>query len=232
MKKFVFLGICAFISLSSTAQNVMVIENSDNTTTKIIVDKILRVYFEEVEFKFENTQVSLLEGSQLQLKLINNTGKDVKWSSNKTSVATVSNSGLVKAVSKGTAKITAKTDDGLECQCEVTVKNITDFVSATNIGGSIMSMNNLIQYGSSLNWRFTNNSTESVKLKTMQLIDGVTGTEGNQMSVNVEVPGGSSVAYSTTIGLAGIHAPVTCRFRYEYKGKEYSTDAVYTNNWF
>lgn len=232
MKKFVFLGICAFISLSSTAQNVMVIENSDNTTTKIIVDKILRVYFEEVEFKFENTQVSLLEGSQLQLKLINNTGKDVKWSSNKTSVATVSNSGLVKAVSRGTAKITAKTDDGLECQCEVTVKNITDFVSATNIGGSIMSMNNLIQYGSSLNWRFTNNSTESVKLKTMQLIDGVTGTEGNQMSVNVEVPGGSSVAYSTTIGLAGIHAPVTCRFRYEYKGKEYSTDAVYTNNWF
>mgnify|MGYP007070002788 FL=1 len=96
-----------------------------------------------------------------------------------------------------------------------------------------MSMNNLIQYGSSLHWRFTNNSTESVILKTMQLIDGETGAEGNQMSVDVVVEGGTSVAYSTKIGLAGIHAPVTCKFRYEYNGKEYSTDAVYYNsNWF
>ena len=65
----------------------------------------------------------------------------------------------------------------------------------------------------------------------MQLIDGVTGNEGNQMSVGVDVDANSSVSYSTTIGLAGIHAPVTCRFRYTYKNKEYSVDAVYSSNW-
>jgi hypothetical protein len=61
----------------------------------------------------------------------------------------------------------------------------------------------------------------------MQLIDGTTGSAGNQMSVDVDVDANKSVSYSTTIGLLGIHAPVTCRFVYEYNGKDYSVDAVY-----
>lgn len=231
MKKIVVLCACVVLSIVSKGQNVMVIENKDHTATKLLVDKIQRVYFEEVEFKFDKGEVYLLISSQIQLNLINNTGNSVNYNSSNHSVASVNNAGLVKALSKGTATITAKTDDGLQCQCEVVVKDITDFVSAKSIGGSITSMNNLIQYGSSLNWRFTNNSTDSITLRTMQLIDGETGTEGNQMNVDVEVSGGSSVSYSTRIGLLGIHAPVTCRFRYEYKGVEYSTDAVYENKW-
>ena len=103
MKKSVLLGICAFISIMSTAQNVMVIENKDHTTTKVAVDKILRVYFEQIEFKFDKEKVSLLEGDQVQLNLINNTGKDVIWSSSNTSVATVDNTGNITALSAGTA---------------------------------------------------------------------------------------------------------------------------------
>lgn len=64
----------------------------------------------------------------------------------------------------------------------------------------------------------------------MQLVDGVNGSEGNIMEVNADVAAASSVAYSTTIGLLGIHAPVTCRFRYEYNGKEYMTTAVYESS--
>ena len=70
-----------------------------------------------------------------------------------------------------------------------------------------------------------------MKLKSLQLVDGATGSEGNIMDVNAEVAGGSSVSYSTTIGLLGIHTPVTCRFRYEYKGKEYMTTAVFNSLW-
>ena len=131
----------AFVSLVSIGQRVMVVENSDKTTTKILVDKINRVYFEEVEFRFEKEKVSLLEGSQVQLNLINSTGKEASWSSSNTSVASVTNTGLVSAISKGTSTITAKTDDGMECQCEIIVTDITDLISATNTGGAIMSMN-------------------------------------------------------------------------------------------
>ena len=47
------------------------------------------------------------------------------------------------------------------------------------------------------------------------------------MNVNKEVKAGTSVDYTITIGVAGIHLPVTCRFRFEYNGVEYYKDAVY-----
>ena len=47
------------------------------------------------------------------------------------------------------------------------------------------------------------------------------------MNVNKEVKAGTSVDYTITIGVAGIHLPVTCRFRFEYNGVEYFKDAVY-----
>ncbi|MBR1880716.1 MAG: InlB B-repeat-containing protein [Prevotella sp.] len=63
----------------------------------------------------------------------------------------------------------------------------------------------------------------------MQLIDGETGSEGNVMSVNKVVEAGQSVSYTTTVGVVGIHTPVTCRFKYDYNGSEYTIDAVYKN---
>ena len=88
-------------------------------------------------------------------------------------------------------------------------------------------INGIIQSGSRLNWRFVNNSSKSVVLKSLQLIGG-DGSESNLMDVNVPVNAFSSVAYTTTIGLFGMHDPVTCRFRFEYNGKEYFVDAVST----
>ena len=101
-------------------------------------------------------------------------------------------------------------------------------ISAYSIGGAIIQSNDLINYGSKLYWSFSNNSNVNVTLVSMQLIDGVTKVEGNLMSVNKLVEAGASVSYTTTIGALGIHVPVTCRFRYNYDGSEYYTDAVYT----
>ena len=112
------------------------------------------------------------------------------------------------------------------------INNIADYIKAASLGGAIQSANDKILSGSQLNWGFYNNSTESVTLKSLQLIDGQTGQEGNIMSVNEDVGANSSVSYTTTIGILGINMPVTCRFRYEYYGNSYSVDAVYTNNTF
>ena len=109
----------------------------------------------------------------------------------------------------------------------MTVKDITGFIVAQSTGGSVVIISDLVQYGSKLSWSFSNNSSEAVKLKSLQLVDGVSGQEGNIMDVNADVAAGDAVYYSTTVGLLGIHTPVTCRFRYEYKGKEYMTTAVF-----
>lgn len=51
----------------------------------------------------------------------NATDKTVTWTSSNKNVATVSSKGVVKAVGKGTATITAKTENGLKATCKVTV---------------------------------------------------------------------------------------------------------------
>ena len=158
----------------------------------------------------------------------NATNKEVEATSSNSSVVKINADGTYTTMELGDAVITIKTKDGNHsCQIQVNVKDVPFFISAIPTGGAIMSINGVIQRGSSLNWQFKNNSTKTVHLKTLQLIDGQTGSEGNQMDANVDVVAGSQVSYSTTIGLFGIHTPVTCRFRYEYNNKEYYVDAVY-----
>lgn len=176
---------------------------------------------------FSATSVTLMEGSTKTLTLYNRTSEAVTMTSSNTSVVTVTESGILTAKAKGSATITAKTTDGkYSCTCNITVKDITDDISAACIGGSIMSINGLIKYGSSISWKFSNNSSEKVTLKSMQLIGG-NGIVGNEMTVGKDVAAGTSVSYSTSIGLAGIYAPVTCKFRFTYNGKEYSVTATY-----
>lgn len=70
--------------------------------------------------KLNKSSLSLLKGKTYTLKLSGTTAK-VKWSSSKTSVATVSSKGKVTAKKKGTAVITA-TAGGKKYKCKVTVK--------------------------------------------------------------------------------------------------------------
>lgn len=225
--------------LEKTTRKFTVAEMTDNTTRegtitfyneesgiseKVTVKQMRSVYF-------DTTALDLMEGAEKTIGITNNTGKNITWSSSNNSIATVDNSGKVKAISKGTATITAKTADGkYSCACEVTVKDITAFIKASSLGGSVVSVNGLIQYGSKLSWSFINNSTEKVHLNTLQLIDGETGNAGNLMSADTDVEANSGVSYTTTIGLYGIHTPVTCRFRYTYNGTEYQADAQYTGS--
>lgn len=215
-------------AISANSDREGTITFSDTKTgisEKVIVKQNRTIYF-------DNNTLTLMEGSEKTINLTNKSGQTITWSSSNPSIASVDNTGKIKALLKGNTTISATTkDEQHTCKIEIIVCDITDYVTARSLGGSIVSINGLIRYGSVLNWQFSNKSTENVYLKTMQLIDGETGNPGNQMPVGVDVPANSSVSYSTTIGLFGIYAPVTCRFRFDYNNKEYYVDAVYTNNW-
>ena len=112
---------------------------------------------------------------------------------------------------------------------EVDDINITSYISASFVGGSIMSVSGTIQNGSQLSFKFTNGSSKDVILNGINLINGETGYEGNFVSTdNVTVKSGGSKTYTLTVGALGIKSPI-CRFTYTYNGTQYTVSAAYTN---
>lgn len=196
------------------------ITNKDkNITEKITVTQ-------EASLHIDKTELVVLLGETDRINLLSGIPSEVTWNSSNTSVATVTSEGKVIACGIGEADITVTDKNNKQQICKVVVKDITGFVYASYNGGSIMSNNGLILYGSSLNFYIHNNSLKSVYVKSMQLIDGQTGKEGNVMSIDETLDAKSSKGWSVRIGLAGIHNPI-CKFVYTYNGQEYNTTAQY-----
>ena len=169
----------------------------------------------------ETKSFTVTEGFDATITFTPNDGYQIKTVKVNGSTVTISNNEYkISSISKDTTV-------EVEFEAKEQDNDIAKDILVFNSGGSIMQTNNLINSGSLLYWTFSNNSSVSVTLKSLQLIDGETGTEGNKMAVDVVVEAGESVSYSTKIGLLGIHIPVTCRFWYEYNGIEYYADAFY-----
>ena len=189
------------------------------------------VYAKVTGVKLSSSSLRMMSGDKALLKATitpdNAMNKNISWSSDNETVAVVNN-GEVTAKAEGKATITVTTEDGqYTATCSVTVTNdITSYVYAEYYGGSMSIINDLIQYGSKLNFGVKNNSKKTIKVKSVQLIDGVTEAKGNVMNIGYEIEGGSSAAWSITIGIYGIHKPIA-EFIYEYEGNEYSTRAQY-----
>ena len=104
---------------------------------------------------------------------------------------------------------------------------VTSNISAYYAGGAINKINNTIQSGSQLLWGFKNGSSVSVTIIGAVLINGVTGTESdNLLPEPLQVAAGETKGLTTTIGVLGIQEP-KIRFTYKYNQKEYSVEADY-----
>ena len=91
----------------------------------VIKDGLCKQLVQAASVSLDKTDITLKPNATAKLTATvapdNASNKDVTWSSSDTSVATVTNTGSVKAVKNGSAVITAKTDNGLTAQCTVTV---------------------------------------------------------------------------------------------------------------
>lgn len=182
----------------------------------------------EYPLYFAEKDVTLLEGESSSLQVTNSTGDAIlSFISADPSVAIVDDKGTVTAKKKGTTTLTVSTPDNkYSDQCVITVKDISDYITAYCSSFSGMSNSGLILYGSQYSWRFINNSPKQVTLSSLQLVDGVTNEKTQEMTINEMVGAGESTAYKTTIGLRGIHSPVTCIFKFTCEGKTYTKEAI------
>ncbi len=97
---------------------------AENTLGKIYKDIEITVNVASSSITVSTPRKTLAVGNTLSLRatlLPEDTTDNVSWYSSKESVATVDKSGVVTALSVGTARIYAKTDSGLTRYCTVTV---------------------------------------------------------------------------------------------------------------
>ena len=93
---------------------------SATCSVKVSPDKILPT---GITLSTDSVSISVGETTRISCTVLpsNATDKSVSWSSNNTSVASVSSSGTIKAHSKGKATIIVKTSNGKTASCVVTV---------------------------------------------------------------------------------------------------------------
>lgn len=127
----------------------------------------------------------------------NATNKQVVWSSSDASVATVDNSGNVKGVASGTAKISVTTvDGGFSAECTVTVK---DSISVTGVTLSKTSLDVAVNATSSLTATVTpdNAVNKAVTWSSANPAVATVDQNGNVKGVTV---GTTTVKVTTTEG--------------------------------
>ena len=103
--------------------------NGKTATTKVTVSKEA---INVTSITLNETNLTLGAGSTSTLKVTyspsNATNQSVTWSSSNTSVATVSNAGVVKGIKGGKATIIAKTSNGVTATCNVEVTKSNDVI--------------------------------------------------------------------------------------------------------
>ena len=139
----------------------------------------------------------------------NASNQNVTWSSNNTSVATVNNSGIVTAISAGTAIITVTTQDGNHtARCTITVNPANVPVtgvtlpatSSVNIGGTITLMATVLPANASnQNVTWSSNSTSVATVNNSGVVIGV--SEGTATITATTQDGGFTATSTVTVSL-------------------------------
>lgn len=137
-------------------------------TIKITADTTIvnfKVTVKSPSVKMSQTKASLFRLGTLKLSCTVSSGKTPTWKSNRKSVATVDENGVVTAVKHGTAIITAKVD-GVSKTCEITVKQPVVYLNESDLTltlGESFSLSATVSSGNTPVWSSSNTSVATVE---------------------------------------------------------------------
>ena len=126
----------------------------------------------------------------------------VTWSSSNTKVATVSKTGVVKALKKGTATITAKTANGLKATCKITVPTppktikLNKTKAKVSVGGELTLKATITPSGAktTLTW-----SSSNTKVATVTQSGAVKALKKGTVTITVKTSNGLNAKLALTV---------------------------------
>lgn len=156
--------------------------------------------------------------------------KNITWASSAPNIATVSTSGLVTAISEGSATITVTTEDGSKtATCKITVVQTIDNLMKTSFAGC-----SSITFGGTTylkpNFAFTNTSSHDVNVeKVVVKVGSTTILTGTDQSILGTCKAGESKSVTRSSNYV-TSLPVTFdwTWTFSYDGAEYTVTGNYT----
>ncbi len=185
------------------------------TITVTVVDG--KKFKKAKKIKFEKSTYEVLAGKTVATKVVFNpsgaSNKNLKYSTSKSSIATVDNKGVVTAKKAGTVKITATTLDGSKKKATTTVK-VSVLASGVTINGdSTVDLNKTLQLSATVSpkevsnknvsWTSSNNSVATVDANGLVRPK----TIGN-VTIKATAQDGSGISASKTITVKPVYMTV------------------------
>lgn len=187
------------------------------------------VFIPVTSVMLSSTDLTLLVGETAVLEASvlpeDATDKNVTWWSSYPDVATVEG-GMVTAVGFGQTVIVAQAG-GQSASCTVTVlADSPSGVTAHYYGGDVSASGDFVEPGSRLNFGVTNMSAETINVKSVQLVDGVSEEGADILPLGENLNPGLTHQWTINVPGSGIHSPVAV-FTFIYRGEEYTCSAKY-----
>ena len=187
------------------------------------------VFIPVTSITLSSTDLTLLVGQTAVLEATvlpdDATDKNVTWWSSYPDVATVEG-GRITALGFGQTVVVAQAG-GQSASCSVTVlADSPSGVIAHYYGGDVSASGDFIEPGSRLIFGVTNLSAESINVKSVQLVDGVSEEGADILSLGENLNPGLTHQWTIDVPGSGIHSPVAV-FTFIYNGEEHTCSAKY-----
>ena len=181
---------------------VVTVKTSDGSYTAKCTVEVKRAV---TKIALDKTTATVKSDSPLTLKATitpsNATDKTVKWTTSNKKVATVSSSGVVKGVGKGTATITATSENGLKATCKVTVYMVVSSVELNKSVAEVYAGEKLTLKATVLpadaNEPTVTFSSSDKKVATVSSSGVVTGVSAGTAVITVKTKEGAKTAKCT-----------------------------------
>ena len=180
------------------------------------------------EVKFAKATMKLLIGESMPVEYevlpSNAIITDIQWKIDDSSIASVSTDGVVVCNGEGTTTLTAIINGEYSAECKIEGCTIEDFVSLRFGSSAISSVNGYIT--GQIQCNISNNSSQEITVKSIQLIDSESGRTYNEMSTdNAALKANSSLGYVISINYP-MYKPIF-RWKYIHNDNEYIIEKVF-----
>ena len=180
------------------------------------------------EVKFAKATMKLLIGESMPVEYevlpSNAIITDIQWKIDDSSIASVSTDGVVVCNGEGTTTLTVIINGEYSAECKIEGCTIEDFVSLRFGSSAISSVNGYIT--GQIQCNISNNSSQEITVKSIQLIDSESGRTYNEMSTdNAALKANSSLGYVISINYP-MYKPIF-RWKYIHNDNEYIIEKVF-----